>query len=444
MRNRWQVMRNATLAWAVVLAAATAAAGQATPAPLTLQTPPTAQPVVPAVEALTFEEAVRRAIEQNPDVRQAATAILRAEALLQQARAATRPFAGASVTTTILDAERGFSGNIVQPQTQTGFAAAVGTPVIAAAAWAARTQAADQVEVARLSVEETRRQVAIGAAQTYLAVFNEKRQLEVNVRARDTAQAQFDYARQRREAGAGSRLNELRAQEEVATSDVLVERSSLAVRLAQEALGLLLAADRPLDAASEPAFEVPAVAGETWLAERRDIRLFTAQREAADRVVRDSWRDWVPTVDAQFNPQYITPAGLFQPSGTWRVVIAGNIPVLDGGFRRGLRRQREAALESARVTVDDAALRARSEVRQAQVALEHFDRGLEKSRTAAQISGEVLRISDIAFRAGATTNIELVLAQRRARDADTVVTQAEDRVRQARLDLLVALGRFPQ
>jgi hypothetical protein len=38
----------------------------------------------------------------------------------------------------------------------------------------------------------------------------------------------------------------------------------------------------------------------------------------------------------------------------------------------------------------------------------------------------------------------LVDAQRRTRDADTAAAQAEDRVRQARLDLLVALGRFPR
>jgi outer membrane protein TolC len=49
----------------------------------------------------------------------------------------------------------------------------------------------------------------------------------------------------------------------------------------------------------------------------------------------------------------------------------------------------------------------------------------------------------VAFRAGATTNIELVDAQRRARDADSAVALAEDRARQARLALLVALGRFP-
>ena len=52
--------------------------------------------------------------------------------------------------------------------------------------------------------------------------------------------------------------------------------------------------------------------------------------------------------------------------------------------------------------------------------------------------------SDMAFREGATTNIEVIDAQRRARDAGTAAAIAEDAVRRARLELLVALGRFPQ
>ena len=71
-------------------------------------------------------------------------------------------------------------------------------------------------------------------------------------------------------------------------------------------------------------------------------------------------------------------------------------------------------------------------------------RALEQAREASTHAAEVLRITDIAFRAGATTNIELVDAQRSSRDAETAVRQAEDRARLARLALLVALGRFPQ
>jgi outer membrane protein TolC len=49
----------------------------------------------------------------------------------------------------------------------------------------------------------------------------------------------------------------------------------------------------------------------------------------------------------------------------------------------------------------------------------------------------------VSFRTGAATNIEVIDAERTARDTDNGVAAAEDNLRRARLDLLIALGRFP-
>ncbi|MDP1572531.1 MAG: TolC family protein [Vicinamibacterales bacterium] len=399
-----------------------------------------AQPVAP----VTLDEAVRLAVERHPSARQAATTILRAEALLQQARTVAWPTVTGGIATTVLDGERGFDEFVTQPRTQTLFSASVAYPVLAASRWAARTQAGDQVRVAQYGAEEVRRQIAVATAGAYLAVIAQKRQVDVNTRARETAQAHLDYARARLEGGVGSKLNELRAAQEVATSDVLLESARLGVRRAQEALGVLTATDAPVDAAGEPAFEVPAApVGEDWLRGRTDIRLFTAQREAAERVFRDSRKDWIPTGTVSFDPQYVTPAGLFQPSRTWRGVLQFSVPLFDGGQRRAVARQREVAVEAADLTLAEVELRARADLRTARAAVESTERAVASARLAAQHAADVLRITDVAFRAGATTNIEVIDAQRRARDADTAAAQAEDRLRQARLDLLVALGRFP-
>ena len=53
-------------------------------------------------------------------------------------------------------------------------------------------------------------------------------------------------------------------------------------------------------------------------------------------------------------------------------------------------------------------------------------------------------ITDVAFREGASTNIEVVDAQRQARDVETQAAITEDALKRAQLDLLVAFGRFPQ
>ncbi|MBP7778519.1 MAG: TolC family protein [Acidobacteria bacterium] len=398
---------------------------------------------VGSAEPVSFEDAVQRAIAANPTVERAATSVRTAQALLAQARAATRPTVDGSVVTTVLDGERGFSGQVVTPQTQVLFAGSAAVPVLAMAQWAARAQAARRVDIANLAVDDIRRQVGVATAEAYLSIIGAKRQVEVNERARDNAQAQLDYATARREGGVGSRLNELRAAQELAVVQELVERARLAVSLGQEALGLLMAADRPADAAGEPGLETPVAEGEAWLLDRTDIKLFDARIDLAGQVVADSWRDWVPTVRASFEPSYLTPSGLFAPSGTWRALLSAAVPIFDGGQRRAVKAAREVEVSVARVERREAELQAKSGVRAARASIDAEARALERAREAAVHAAEVLRITDIAFRAGATTNIELVDAQRRSRDAETSVRQAEDRGRLARLALLVALGRFP-
>jgi multidrug efflux system outer membrane protein len=403
------------------------------------------QPVpAPAIERVTFDEAVRRALEKNPGIGQAAQAILRAEALLDQARAVFRPEVNGVVATTVIDEARGFAGNITQPRRQTALGATISYPVLAASRWAARTQAADQVGIARISAEDVRRQVALAAAQSYLAVIAAQRQLEIAVRNRDTAQALADYARIRLEAGQGSRLNFLRSAQERAASEGRVEAARLALRQAQEALGVAIFAGGPVDAAGDPVLPAPAAdpAGDEWLTARPDVRLFTAQVEAADRVARDTWKSWLPTGTALFAPRYVTPASVFEPADTWRAAIELRVPIFDG-TRGATRRLREAERDTARLRLDATVDQARADLRLAREAVAATARVVESSRVAADNAAEALRITEIAYRSGATTNIEVVQAQQTARNAEIALAQAEDRHRQARLDLLVALGQFP-
>ena len=348
-------------------------------------------------DVIGFDEAVQRAIAANPSVQRASTAVLGAEALLMQARAAVHPSVGGSVATTVLDGERGFGGSVVTPQTQLSFGGSAEVPVLASAQWAARAHAADQVAIARMSVADVRRQVGVAAAEAYLAVVGRKRQLEVTERARDNARAQLDFATARREGGVGSRLNELRAAQELAVDEELVERARLSVSLGQEALGLLLAADHSVDVSAEPALEAPEEDGEQWLLSRTDIQLFDARVDAAGRVVNDSWRDWVPTVQASFAPQFLTPSGLFQPSGSWRAIVSASVPVFDGGVRKAAKARREADVALFRVDRSDAALRARSEVRVARVSIAGEARALTHARDASGHAADVLRITTSRF-----------------------------------------------
>jgi outer membrane protein TolC len=403
-----------------------------------------AEAQAPAVLRVEFDEAVRIALEKNPTVAQAGTNIGRAEALLRQAQAGLYPSAGASFANVTLDSARGFNDLVTQPQNQSSLNLNASYTFLQFAHWAAITQSKDQVDVAKFSAADVRRAIAVSTAEAYLSVIAAHRQVDVDERALTAARAHLDYAQRRLDAGAGSLVNQLRAAVEVSTDEARLEVVQFAVRRAQEALGVLLVANGPVDVGAEPVFDVPAGAADLDTSHRTDVQLEAANLRAAERVRADSKKDWFPIGSVSFDPQFLGPAGLFQPSKTWRLTVLVTQPIYDGGLRRAVARERDVAIESAKLSVASVDVQAKSEIRVAQESIQSFERASERSRLAAQQANEVLRITTTAFEVGATTNLEVIDAQRSARDADSASTLADDVVRRARLDLLVAMGRFPK
>ncbi|HUF47962.1 MAG TPA: TolC family protein [Vicinamibacterales bacterium] len=395
--------------------------------------------------AVTFDEAVARAIERHPTVARAAKAILQAEAVIDQARALTRPSIDATFVNATINERVAFDDATIAPRNQSTFSARASLPVLAPARWARVAQARDQVAIASASTAEVRQQIARAAAEAFLGVVAARRQVEVDERALETGSAHLDYARRRLEGGVGSRLNMLRAAQEVSAAEARAESARLALRQAQEALGVLLVEDGPVDAAGTAALDVPGVVDESaWMAARPDLVTQGAIIRAAERVVRDSWKDVAPEGTLAFDPQYLTPAGLFQPSGTWRLSITVTQPIFQGGLQRAVARGRQLTLDTQRIALTELENQARADIRIAQAAVASFERTLEHSRQSAREAEEVLTITTTVFEVGATTNIELIDAQRSARDRETVVTITENALQRARLQLLVALGRFPR
>ena len=324
------------------------------------------------------------------------------------------------------------------------FGITVSAPILAAAQWAATTQARERVEIARLATADTRRQVAVSVAGAYLGVIAQKRLVGIAERSLETARAQEDYNRKRREGGIGSRLNELRAGQVVSTDETLVEMFRLGLLRAQEALGVLLGEDQPFDTDGEPTFDLaPAASPDDWMDSRSDMRLLFAARKASQNILKGSSKDWWPTVSVVFDPQYLTPAGLFQPSKSWRLSFQLRQTLFNGGERAGVQRVREANAQVADFSLAQGQIQARAEIRNARASVASHERALQSATRAAEQGNEVLKITIIAFDAGASTNIEVIEAQRAARDAESALAQAEDALRLARFDLLVALGRFP-
>jgi outer membrane protein TolC len=396
---------------------------------------------------MTFKDAIASAIERHPSAQAAAAEILRADALLGQVRAGALPQVTAGVTNATLNEARSFGTTVATPQNQLAAAVTVLAPLYAPVQWALRVQLMDNKQTAELAAADVRRQVAVATAQAYLTVLAWQRVLDANQRARETAQAHYEFARQRRENGAGSRLNELRAQQSVSIDDVRVEEARAGLYRAQEALGVFVADGGPVTADDEPLLDVPSSLGSAIAAmsnARTDLRLAASREIAAARVVTDSWKDWLPSVSGLFQPQVVYPGTSFQSAWSWRLQIAASTPIFDAGSRREKRAERDVLLKESQIAFEGLVRQAKSDERTAEYTLARTERAWAAAKLAAQQAHEVVDIVNISFKVGASTNIEVIDAQRVARDADTAAAVAEDQVRQARLALLVALGRFPQ
>jgi len=173
------------------------------------------------------------------------------------------------------------------------------------------------------------------------------------------------------------------------------------------------------------------------------VRVTQERVEAARKVLRDSWADYLPLLTAVAQPFYNSPATITQPHTGWQAQLVLTLPLFDGGFRYGLQRERSALYEESKAQLDGLLREARSEVRAAFEAVRRADESVRSARQAARLAHEALDMTMLAYREGATNDLEVVDAERRARDADVAALSAEDTARQARIDLLSASGRFP-
>jgi len=425
----------------VVVVVAAALVGLAGPS-LRAHTGPQAAPT-----PMSFKDAVARAVERNPSGQVAAAEILRAEALLGQVRALSLPQVAANASASTYRGSAVVGSSVSTSQNQLAVGATLVTPLYAPVQWALRVQLMDNRQVAELAAADVRRQVAVATAQAFLAVVARQRVLDADQRARDTAQAHYQFASQRRESGAGSRLNELRAQQSVSSIEVLVEQAKADLYRAQEALGVLVAGDGPVGAGDDPVLDVPPSLDAAVAAmpkARTDLRVAAGREQAAARVVSDSWKDWLPSVAGLFQPQYVHPTTAIQPAWSWRMQVSASMPLFDGSARREKRAEREVLLKESQIAGEGLLRQAKSDERTAENALDRAERAWTAAKLAATQAHEVVDIVNVSFKVGASTNLEVIDAQRAALDADTSAAVAEDQRRQARLALLVALGRFPQ
>jgi outer membrane protein TolC len=398
-----------------------------------------------AMPAVGWQEAIDRALARNPSAVVARQEIARADALVTEARAGWLPQLSGNGLYLRRDSARVANGNVVSLREQWNGNLQLVLPLLSPQAWTATWHAQDARQVTTVNAAEVRRQLAASVGRAYLTVLLQHRQLEVAVRAQDTARAHYDYAHTRLQGGLGNAIDDARAEQELRGDESQVGAVQAALVRAQSALAILMSEDHLVDARADvdlAAVPAPERAVDDARKNRTDVRAYEARLQAARHLSRDDWAYYAPSLQAVAQAFVQTETPLQAPRG-WVAQLVLSIPLYDGGYRYGVGRERKALEEESRVQWEASLRQVSVEVRTAFEALRRADESLAAARASARAADTAARLADLAYRAGATTNLELIDAERRARDAASLAALAEDSSRQARLDLLLASGRFP-
>jgi len=393
---------------------------------------------------VTWRDALARAQARNPSAVTAAQEIERADALVRQARAAWLPTLSANGSYQVLNGDRTFAGTVTTPERSWNANLTLTVPIVSPIAWANDAHAQDNRDALAASAADVRRQLAASVGRTYLTVLLEHRELEVAERARLTAAAHYDYAHTRMLTGLGNGVDDARAEQELHTDEAQLKNAHTGLVRAQSALAVLLSERTLVDVADDVDLTAASIATDDAdvQAHRADVKAQQARQEATDHLRRDNWVYYAPSllVQAQAFRETLTP---LQPGSGWQATAILSIPLFDGGVRYGIQRERRAEDAEARANLEGLLRQASVEVRTAMEVVHNADESLQAARAAATAANTAAVLADKSYRAGASTNIEVIDAERQARDAASQVALAEDAARQARLDLLLATGVFP-
>jgi len=391
-----------------------------------------------------LEEAIRGALSRNPTAIVANEEVRRAQAVLEEVRSNALPSLSGNLSYIRLDRDRTQGGTLVSAKDQFNANAVLTVPLVMPKSWAQWSHSDDAIDVAKASRADVMRTFAVAVARAYLAIVAQKHIVDVAKRAQETDRLHFEFAHERYSGGVGNRIDEVRAEQQLRSDEVNVEQQYANLTREREALGVLVGVDGPLDV-EDPSIE--AVVNEEQASReashRSDVVAANAKVRAGEHAVRDDWTDYSPFVTATVEPFLNSPPTTTLPATGWQAQLLLTVPLYDGGLRYGLAKERGALRAEALAARDSSSRQAQSDVRTAFEEVRRADSALESARKAADLAAKGRDLALTAYRAGSSTNIEVIDAERTARDAETAVAIAEDGARQARLDLLAATGRLP-
>lgn len=402
-------------------------------------------------QALTLEEAVRRADRHNEVPRIAATRVAQARAVRREAYAALLPVlaVSSSYRRRAREVVREVSGTEVVIQRNDAFSAAARAEIalLDPTAFPRIAAAAHALDAARHQARDARRALWLDVAETFFAVLAAERIAEAAEQRVEVASMEARAAARRLEVGLVGRNAVSRAELELAAARLELVQARNAVAQARLSLEFLVGTEIPAEL-TEPSGPVVEQLPYPELVRaavtlRDDLRALRASIAAADALEDEPWLRLLPRLDGSAVATWTNESGFSGDDTDWTIAVTATWVAYDGGVRYANAALRSAELEELSLVLDTLERQVRLEVRSALADLAAATAAVEVAGARVEAADRNLEEVRARFDRGLADALAMADASEQAFLAAAAVAGQRLALRLAELDLLRATGRWP-
>jgi len=440
-----------------------------------------------AQRALTLEEAVQLARQNNRDLKVARESLAQVQVTVEQVRAQLLPTVAAQgkytfnypdaqldpktftgATDGLAQVLQGTSGNPIQnaalqqfrdtlavqagtpitivKQHQIDFIATAAVPLVVPGAYPAYQAALAQKRVTQANIDVSETQILLGAAQGFYGAAGADELVAARKHAIDVYAETVKNAKARLEAGVVNRVEVTRAELALNRARQQLEEAVDTRSRAYRALRNVILLDEQFTVT--PVYHGVAEAPLTQLQRdaltlRPEVRAYNLTIEATDKQTLSGWLRWLPSLSAFGRFAAGNYSGFSGKQWSFAAGVQADWVLYDGGIRDAARhlaasqkRQSELQLAQFRDTIN-------TDIAQAADELKTKVNALQTAENSVLLSKETLGLVRAQHDAGTATQLDLLTAQDALTTAETSVAQAHFDLALGELQLQRLAGTFP-
>ena len=379
---------------------------------------------------LSFDGALRRALEVNNDVErsEAEIAVAQAQRQILISNVLPRIAADGALTRNSISTTFGEGSDAIEilPRNDWNYNITLSQPVFAGRReLRAYSQANIGIENARRVENATEDATLLRVASSYLALVNADARMIIEQRNIELAQKRREQATAFYEAGEVTRVDVLRAETAVKAAQRVLAGAEQARAIAESDLRQALEIDGSIEPA-DPAPQIPAPPAEASLVERAvatrpDVIVAQNNVRIARLEVSKQRGYWLPTVT--FDGGWRSQRSPFPASQYAYGALRFNVPIFQSGEVIGRVAGARARELQAQLEFENAQITAREDVRRALVALRAAETSLSLAREQLEAAEAEYGQAFELYRAQEATSLDVAASETSLADARRAVAE---------------------